>query len=211
MRSRPLLLLCATLAAPLLGEGPLDEGRLDPAWFGSGLEFREVDEIDYLWVRDGFALDGKKLRFAPWPEPEFLGAKASERDTKDERLADEMNATMHRVFAEAFANAFEKRIEVVEAGEEIRVDGRIVDCSTGAVAAKLLVGFGAGAGSTTVDLKLVDAATGDLLLAIHHRSVSGTHWSTTDSKFVDWADEMAEEGAKKGFAKLYAKGDRVRE
>jgi curli biogenesis system outer membrane secretion channel CsgG len=75
----------------------------------------------------------------------------------------------------------------------------------------VLVGFGAGSGSTTVDLRVVDAATGETKLAIHHRAVSGTTWSTTDSKFVKWAEELAEEGAKKGFEKLYAKGDRVRD
>ncbi len=47
-------------------------------------------------------------------------------------------------------------------------------------------------------------------MAIHHRSVSGTTWSTADSKFVKWVDEVAEEGAKKGFDTLYAKGDRVK-
>ena len=211
-----LPLLCASLAlavaVPLpAADRPLDEGRLDPAWFGSGLEFRETDEIDYLWVRPGFALEGKKIRFAPWPEPELLGEGAAQRDTKDKRLAKQMASTMHEVFAEAFTNAYGDRISIVESGEEVRADGRVVDCSTGATAAKILVGFGAGAGNTTIDWKLVDATTGELLLAIHHRSVSGTSWSTTDSKFVDWIDETAEEGAKKGFEKLYAKGDRVKE
>jgi hypothetical protein len=118
---------------------------------------------------------------------------------------------MHELFRDAFAGAYGGRIQVVDAGEDLRVEGRIVDCSTGAVAAKVLVGFGAGSGSTTVDLRFVDATSGETQLAIHHRAVSGTTWSTTDSKFVKWADELAEEGAKKGFEKLYAKGDRVKE
>ena len=86
-----------------------------------------------------------------------------------------------------------------------------MDCSTGSTAAKVLVGFGAGSGNTTIDLKMVDAASGEPLLAIHHRAVSGSTWSTTDSKIVDWADETAEAGAKKGFDKLYAKGSRVKD
>jgi hypothetical protein len=48
-------------------------------------------------------------------------------------------------------------------------------------------------------------------MAIHHRVVSGTTWSTTDSKFVDWVDETAELLAKKGAEALYKKGDRVKE
>jgi len=202
-----MLLAALPLARPAAA---LDEGRLEPGWFGAGGDFREADEIDYLWVRQGTSLDGKKLRFAEWPEPVFLGDGAGKRDTKDMRLARQMNSTMGEVFAEGFHNAFGDRLSIVDSGEDIRVEGRIVDCSTGATAAKMLVGFGAGAGSTTVDLKLVDARSGELLVAIHHRSVSGTSWSTTDSKFVKWVDEMTEEAAKKGFEKLYADGDRVR-
>ena len=208
-----LVLAFALAIAPpgVRAAGTLDEGRLDPAWFPGAGELREANEIDYLWVKQGFELDGKKLRFAPWPEPEFLGEKASARDTKDIRLAKQMATTMHEVFSEAFTAAFKQRIELVDAGEQVRVEGRIVDASTGATAAKVLVGFGAGSGSTTVDVRFVDAASGELLVALHHRAVSGTSWSTTDSKFVGWVDEMAKEAAKSGFEKLWTKGDRVKE
>lgn len=209
-----LVLLFASslvLAPAARAGGALDKGRLDPAWFPDAGEFREADEIDYLWVKPGFELDGRKLRFAPWPDPAFLGEKASERDEKDVRLAKQMTATMHELFAEAFGKAFGKRIELVESGEQIRVEGRIVDASTGATAAKVLVGFGAGSGSTTIDLRFVDAASGELLVAIHHRAVSGTSWSTTDSKFAGWVEEMTETAAKSGFEKLWKKGDRVKE
>lgn len=211
-RASIALALGLTLTAPLAAVEPaLDEGRLDPAWFDAELEFRETDEIDYLWVAPGFSLEGRGLRFAPWPEPELLGPVGAKRDAKDRRLAKQLNATMPELFAEAFGGAFGDRITVVDAGEDVRVEGRIVDCSTGATAAKVLVGFGAGAGSTTVDLKLVDATSGALLVAIHHRAVSGTSFSTTDSKFARWAEEMAEEAAERGFERLYAKGDRVKE
>ena len=148
--------LLATALASASGAATLDEGKLDPAWFGGVSEFREADEIDYLWVAPGFALDGMKVRFVEWPEPEFLGPKASERDAGDQRLARQMNSTMHELFRDAFAGAFGGRIQVVDSGEDLRIEGRIVDCSTGAVAAKVLVGFGAGSGSTTVDVRFVD-------------------------------------------------------
>ena len=88
------------------GSKPLDEGRLDAAWFAGVGEFHEAEEIDYLWVKPGFALDGRNLRFVAWPEPEFLGPQAGERDTKDKRLAQEINGGMPEVFATAFRNAF---------------------------------------------------------------------------------------------------------
>lgn len=212
MKTVPAVLAIAMTFAPQLAaaDATLDEGRLDPAWFGAGLEFREADEIDYLWVAPGFSLEGRKLHFSPWPEPELLGPQAAKRDAKDHRLAKQLNVTMPELFADAFAAAFGDRIAVVEAGADLRVEGRIVDCSTGATAAKVLVGFGAGAGSTTVDLKVVDAETGELRVAIHHRAVSGTSFSTTDSKFARWAEEMAENAAERGFERLYAKGDRIK-
>ncbi len=189
----------------------LDDGRLIKSWYGQDIEFRETDDIDYLWVKPGFSLDGRSLHFAAWPAPEFLGSDASERDTKDKRLAQDMNEEMSDVFARAFSNAFGSRLSVSQSEGDVRVEGRIVDCSTGSEAAKFWVGMGAGSGSTTIDVRFEDAASGELLMAIHHRVVSGTTWSTTDSKFVDWVDETADLLSKKGAEALYKKGDRVRE
>jgi hypothetical protein len=190
--------------------GLLDEGRLDPSYFTSEAEFRETDDIDFLWVSPGFTVEGKKLSFVAWPEPQFLGEKAGERDTKDTRLARMMASDMHQVFSDAFAAAFKNRLTIAEKGGDLRVEGRIVDCSTGSTAAKFIVGFGAGAGSTTFDLRFVDTASGKTVAGLHHRVVSGTSWSTTDSKLVNWVDEFAEESAKKGLDKIYQKGGRVR-
>jgi len=214
MRALALTLVFAAalpVASPAAAAGALDEGRLDPGWFSDGaLEFREADEIDYLWVRPGFSLDGHKLRFVPFAETEFLGEDAATRDEKDHRLATQMDATMHEVFASELGKSFGGRMTVVEEGEDVRVEGRIVDCSTGSNAAKFWVGFGAGSGGVTFDLKFVDAATGELMMAIHHRSVSGTSWSNTDSKFQGWVEDMAQKAAKTGFDELYAKGKRVK-
>ena len=73
----------------------------------------------------------------------------------------------------------------------------------------MLVGFGAGSGNTTIDVRFVEAATGKVLAGFHHRVVSGTTWSTTDSKFFNWLDDAVEEMAKKGLPKLYARGKKV--
>jgi hypothetical protein len=135
--------LLATAAVPAGADRPLDDGRLEASYFAPGIQFREADKIDYLWVKPGFTLDGSRLRFAPWPAPEFLGEDAAKRDTKDHQLADRMNAAMPTLFSDAFRGAFGDRLTVVDQGESIRVEGRIDDCSTGSRAAKILVGFGA--------------------------------------------------------------------
>ena len=206
-----VLSLAVAALAPVRAQAPLDEGKLDPAWFGGALEFRAAEEIDYLWVKPGFTLEGRKLRFAPWQEAELRGEKAAERDTKDKRLANDLTRNLPEIFAEAFGNGLGARVPLVEAGEEITAVGRVVDCSTGSAAAKFWVGMGAGSGSTTFDLKFVDAASGELVAALHHRVVSGSSLSTTDSKLIDWVDEFAEAVGKEGLDRLYARGKRVKE
>jgi hypothetical protein len=215
MRLRSLLtwvwcIAVLPLAAPLFA-ATLDKGKLEVSWFSDDAVFREADEIDYLWVSEGFELDGKSLHFKQWPAPEFLGPKASERDEKDHRLAKMMSSTMHEVFSSAFAKAYGDRIKTSLDSGDILVEGRIVDSSTGSTAAKMLVGWGAGAGNTTIDVRFVDAKSGKALAGFHHRVVSGTTWSTTEGKFFNWVEDTAKNLAKKGFQKLYAKGKKVRD
>jgi hypothetical protein len=192
---------------PKVATGPMDDGLLDPFWFGEGLEFREADEIDYLWVKPGFELSGSSLHFTEWPEPEFRGKAADKRDAEDHRLARAIAAEMPRTLAEAYHRVFGGRLETSLSEGNVLVEGRVVDCSAGSAAAKALVGFGAGSGNTTIDLKLTDAGSGELLMALHHRVVSGSTLSTTDSKFFKWVEKTAERMADDGVQALYADGD----
>lgn len=191
---------------PKIATGPMDEGTLDPKWFGEGMEFRETDDIDYLWVKQGFALEGKSLQFDAWPEPELIGEKAKDRSAEDNALAKRISRDMANLLKDAFDSSFRDRIKTSLEEGDILVTGRIVDCNTGSVAAKVIIGFGAGKGNTTVDIKLLDKASGELLVAMHHRSVSGTLYSSTDSKFVGWLTDMTESMAKEGPQKLYDGG-----
>lgn len=212
MQHNPVFRTLAILACIFLGTAAFaattyDDGKLVTSWFGSGdLEFNEADGVDYLWVKDGFTLDGHTIHFKEWAEPEMIGEGAGDRDANDRRLARQMNSDMHRLFQEEFA-----QLEGVETSLEdgdLVAEGRIVDCSTGSTAAKVLVGFGAGSGFTTIDLKIKDKSSGELLMALHHRVVSGTSWSTTDSKFVKWVGKLVKKANKEGgFAGLYAGGE----
>lgn len=207
------LILLAALALPasLVGsDAALDKGLLVPSWFGAAGQFRESDNIDYLWVKEGFEIDGHTFHFVDWPEPDFQGGAARDRDENDRRLARQLNAEMARLFHDVLGRAWTGRATTSMSGGDVRVEGRIVDCSTGSVAAKAIVGFGAGAGNTTLDLKLTDAGTGELLAALHHRVVSGTNWSTTDSKLVKWVEKVGQEVGKKGLQETYRKAKPVK-
>ena len=207
------LVLFATMAsAPLAWaaesetSGTLDKGRLDPGWFGAGLEFRHADEFDYLWVKPGFSIEGHKVRFLPFGEVVFLGSTAAKRDEKDRRLAHEVNPVLHEELAAKFGAAFGKRLSILSEGEDVRVEGRIVDCGLSAtiiVGPVPLVGVGQQLFRLTVDIKFVDAVTGELLVAIHHRAVS--------DDFSEWLEDMADQVADDGFTKLYSKGKRIKD
>ena len=192
--------------APKIAVEPMDDGKLVPSYFGEGLEFRETDKVDYLWVKNGFEMIGGSLHFAEWPEHEFVGEAAEKRDEDDHRLARMLTGEMARSFVAAFNEEFPGAGASLTEGA-VLVEGRIVDCSTGSNAAKVWVGFGAGAGNTTIDLRFTDKETGELLAAIHHRVVSGTSWSTTESKFTKWISKLAKEIRKEGLWNLYAGGD----
>lgn len=205
------LALAVVSLAPASAGRMLDEGKLDPSWYGDEREFRKADEIDYLWVRPGFSLSGRKIQFADWMEPQLLGEKAGERDAKDKRLANNLTGDMPEIFAEAFRNGLAGTVTVVKSGGDVKVVGRIVDCTEGSAAAKFWVGMGAGSGNTTFDMKFIDVKSGEMVAAIHHRVVSGSNLSTTDSKFIKWVDEFAERLSKKGLEPLYNSGKKAKD
>jgi hypothetical protein len=182
----------------------LDAGRLDPTWFGEGLEFREASGIDYLWVRPAFDLDGKKLRFVPFGEVQLLGEKASKRKEKVRQRAEAVNPVLHEHLADRFRDAFDERISIVAEGEDIRVEGRVADCAGGFTSITMVGVIPVDMSHyvpLTVDIKLVDGSTGELLAAIHHRAV--------EDDWDDWLEDMVEHVAEKGLLKLYAKGRRA--
>jgi hypothetical protein len=215
MKCRALLVAAALVASfmlvPVWADSPLDDGMLDPAWFGEALEFREAKGIDYLWVEPGFTLEGRTLRFAPWEEAEFRGEDAGDRDAEDRALAGKLTASLPVTFTRQFKYVLGSRVPLAESGEQVTAVGRLVDCSAGSGAAKAWVGMGAGAGSATFDLKFLDAATGELLAAVHHRVLSVSNSSTTESVLLNWANEFAKAVGKQGLDRLYTKGKRATE
>ena len=210
-RLRPSI-LCAALSflllAPAAGARDLDEGLLQSSWFGSDLEWRKAEEIDYLWVKDGFSLQGKSLHVADWGEPQFLHKK--DRDTKDSARAYELTENMPDWLRGALTSALSGTAEVSREGGDVRLDGRFVDVNAGSKAAKWLVGFGAGSATATWDLKLVDAQTGELLAAIHHRAISGTNMSEIDDKIIKWMDEALVPAMRAGLVQTYGGAKRVK-
>lgn len=222
-RYRSLILLMVLVLAFALAAMPaqakksrtLDDGSLEIDWFeeGADLEFRETDNVDYLWVSDDFslkALEDLTIHFPDWPDPEFIGEDADDRDNDDRSLARRMNRLMPQFFNDAFDIAWDGRVDTSFEEGRIKVTGRITDCSTGNSAAKYFVGFGAGQGYVAIDVKMVDTESGKLLMALHHRVVSGTNISNTESKFSKWVGKLSDDIADEGLVRMYEGGDRMK-
>lgn len=192
-RSRTLLVITLTclLAAGAdlaRSEGKkFDKGLLDPAWFGPNVEFRTTDEIDYVWVKPGFSIKGRKLLIDKWSDPVLLG---EDRDAKDSAKASELTEVMASRLRGALASALTGVAEVSRDDGDLVLMGRFVDCNVGSKAAKFLVGFGAGSANATWDIKITDKASGELLAAVHHRAISGTSMSEIDDKIAKWLEEF---------------------
>jgi hypothetical protein len=184
----------------------LDDGLLDPAWFGlPGIELRKTEEIDYLWVKPGLTLEGTSLKVDDWSDPEIRGKK---RDAKDSAKAVEVSEQFPALLKGALMSSLAGVAKVSRKEGDLVLTGRIVDCNAGSKAAKWLVGMGAGAASATWDMKLTDPASGEVVLAIHHRAISGTNMSEIDDKIIKWLEKLGE-ALKGDIAKAYAAGKKA--
>lgn len=165
----------------------LDEGLLDPAWFGEAVPFAKGDDVDFFWVKPGLDLTGRTVWMKPWDDPAML---RKGRDGKDHAKATALTDSFPGMLRGALSGAVNGKVKVSRSEGDVVLLGRFVDANAGSKAAKWLIGLGAGSETATWDLKLVDAKTGELLVALHHRAISGTAMSSIDDKLVKWADRF---------------------
>ena len=186
-----LVLGLATIAGLAAPPGPwaaredeaaagMDEGRIDTAWFGQDVQFRETDEVDYLWIKPGFTLEGRTFLVKPWDVPVWL---AKDRDARDSAHAEELTRLAGGHLKAALATELRGKAKASLYQGDVVVQGRFVDVRVG--------GKGAGfAGAATWDVKFTDKATGDLLLAAHHRSLNATMFGKLSEKVWSWMTDF---------------------
>lgn len=187
----------ATPAAPSPGSMPppiakkpsikLDKGLLDPEWFGNSFTFNKGDVLDFYWIKPGLSLKGRSIKVGDWDAPAWLGPKRDDRDrTTVETLMDSFPGILKRSLEKTtIAGAKFSRKE----GEWLLI-GRFVDCNAKSVAAKAFTPYFAGTENITWDMKIVDPRSNEILLAVHHRIISGA-FSTIERKLAKWTDEFA--------------------
>lgn len=200
MHTRTVIITVAAvvLSVVVMAAARLDKGMLDPDWFGDDVQFRTTKDIDYLWVKSGFSLQGRTLHILPWSDPVFL-AEDKKRDAKDAAKAMELSEVMPGRLRGALMLSLGGMAQVSRDEGDVAVTGRFVDCNAGSKAAKWIVGMGAGSATATWDLKFTDATSGEVLVAVHHRAVSGTTMSEIDDKIIKWLEKFGE-SARSDFA-----------
>lgn len=181
----------AAPAAPAAPSRPfriLDDGLLQESWFGVPVDFQSGKEIDFLWVKPGLNLAGHQIRLRSW-EPAVMLQK--QRDERDVKKADELTYLFPLVLRNTLGSAFGKRVKLSSSDGDLTLTGRFVDVNAGSQNAKLFIWMGAGSGTATWDLKLVDSRTNELMLAVHHRCVSGSALTEVQDKLEKWSRMFA--------------------
>jgi len=177
----------AAVPQPAEARPTLDEGLLDPEWFGGGaaIEFRSAGQVDYLWVKPGFELRGKRVKFATWEEPRLPAT----RDAHDAKAAKKFNAKFPPLLRETLSTELNPPVVPVETDTEAEVlfVGRVADCNAGAAFVWP---------NLVIDVKVLDARTGELLAAIHNRKVGSMQASLHATVLLNLST--------KGFQAVYA-------
>ncbi len=197
-RGRIALLLAAPgllAVAPCQAQAPpvkLDDGLLDPGWFGPDAVFAKGAEADFVWVRPGLKLDGLSLRAGDWADPVMLRPGAEGRDLATATRLTDLFAPLLKG---ALRTAFKERAALTRSGGDLILLARIVDAEAGSSFGGRIVSASGNCSSATWDLKLVRASDGQLLLAAHHRTLragfGGSGIARIEERFSSWAEDFA--------------------
>jgi hypothetical protein len=140
----------------------LDEGLLDPSWFAGGetLEFHRTRLFDYFWVAEDLTLEGRQLQLDDWEVTRL----PSERQQRDRDKAEQARPLAPELFLDTLEKVLKDGPRYSRTEGDVRVMGRFVDVNASRATAWKV-------GYFTFDLKLVDAETDELLVAVHHRMI----------------------------------------
>jgi hypothetical protein len=158
MRRSAILLMLASsfLAGQPLG---LDEGRLDPAWFGPGVVFQPSKALGFQWLKPGLDLRHRSLRLRAWePAAWVLGPRTGRDQAFLGRVAPGLPEELERGLKRGLKGA----LPVSATAGDVVLVGRVAD-ALGADDDYMSIR----PMTLSFDLKLIDGDTGEVLAAFH--------------------------------------------
>ena len=180
MRAVPFVLLATP--AVLAAQAPLlDEGRLDPAWFGPAASLQPSKVLGLQWLKPGLNLRGRTIQLKPWEAPAWLLGK---RATKDQLLVGRLERTLLPGLEAGLRRGLQGALPVSRSEGDLLLVGRIVDAVGEAEDALF-----SGTASLTFDLKLVDGDSGELLAAFHD-TLQGLNADLISSQYARWCEQL---------------------
>jgi hypothetical protein len=160
----------------------LDEGRLDPAWFGPGVVFQPSKALGFQWLKPGLDLRKRTLQVRAWEPAAWPMGK---RDTKDQVFYGRIERQLQPNLASGLKKGLKGTVPLSPTGD-VLVIGRMVD-AVGEAGDYLSVG-----GVTfSFDVKVVDGDTGELLGAFHD-TLRGPNADTLPLQLGRWSESLGQ-------------------
>jgi hypothetical protein len=180
MRPLAALLLLVPVLLAAQAEG-LDEGRLQPSWFGAGVVFQPSKALGFQWLKPGLDLHRRSLRLKGWePSTWILGPRA----LKDRLLMLRMERRLGSDLERGLRRGLKGALSLSAAAGDVVIVGQLVDAlgeEDGAITPSTsLVSF---------DVKLVDGDTGELLGAFH-QTLMGMGQENLSGQFGRWCEDL---------------------
>lgn len=159
----------------------LDEGRLDPAWFGPNASLQPSKALGFQWLKPGLDLRNRAIQLRAWEAPAWLlGVRAR----KDQYFLQQVAGSLPAGLERGMRRGLKGGLPVSTASGDLHLVGRVVD-AVGRADDYMSVG----AVALSFDLKLVDGDTGELLGAFHDTLESpGVEY--IPGRFERWCEEL---------------------
>lgn len=178
---RRLAILSLAVCSLMSAQGaPLDEGRLDSAWFGPAAVFQPSKELGFQWIKPGLDLQKRSLRLKAWEPAAWLLGK---RGTQDQLFLLRVERSLQPDLDKHLRRGLKGALPVSGEGD-VAILGRVVD-AVGAAEDSMVPG----SMTLSFDVKLVDGDTSDLLGAFH-TTLSGPGTEAVLAQYWRWCEDL---------------------
>ena len=179
MRRSALFLFASAL---LVGQSAvLDDGRLDPSWFGAGVVFQPSKVLGFQWLKPNLDLRNRSLRLRAWEPAAWVQGP---REVKDQtflaRVAPGLPAELERGVKRGLKGA----LPVSATLGDVVLVGRVADAlgtDDDYMSVRPM--------TLSFDLKLIDGDSGEVLAAFHD-TLTGPNTDAISYHFGRWCEAV---------------------